>query len=123
MGNDCAASGMFFADSTKKLTMFFSNEMSRARRYMQKVTWNIEENDWIEMVSVSSLSDEDMRTNLNGAMVTACSIEICGFRLLDPKTVDSYSFEVDSLVGSVAALKCAPLFHDLENVLVLALVT
>ena len=59
---------------------------------MREVTWNIEENDWIQMVSVSTLGDEDKWTNLNGVIETVYGAEICDFRLLDPETVESYSF-------------------------------
>ena len=95
MGNNWGASRMCDIDSTKALATFFSKEMYSTRRFLQKVTWNIEKNDVIEMLSVSTVGDKYMET--------AYGTEICGFRLTDPETVDSYSFEFNSLLGSFPA--------------------
>ena len=101
MGEDWGA--QIARHSMNNLATFFSHDMRRTREFLQKVTWNIEENDGIETISVSTLGDEDIRTNLSGEMETAYGGEIYGFDLEDPKTVDSYSFEFDSLVGSYPA--------------------
>ena len=52
------------------------------------MTWNTEENDRMEMLSVSTLGDEERQTNLNGEMETAYGTKICNFHLMYPGTVE-----------------------------------
>ena len=89
----------------KALATFFSYEMRITRSSLQRVTWNIgeENDDEVELLSINGLGDIDGRTNLSGNMQTAYGCEIRGFRIDGTSTVDSYSFEFDGVVGSYPA--------------------
>ena len=103
MGNNWGASSFYRSGNKKRLSTFFSNEMYYTSKSLQKVAWKVEKNNGIEMVSVSTVGDKYMQTNLNGVTDTAYGTEMDDFYFEDPETVDSKPFEFDSLVVSYSS--------------------
>ena len=92
-------------EARKRLELFFSKEMNNARRVLQSVTWNkSEENENAQVISVKWLVNEFNGVDLSAETTTAYGNRITWYDLCGTETVDSYSFEVDSLASSYPAL-------------------
>ena len=91
-------------DARNKLELFFSIEMWGALNGLQFVTWNTDENkDSSEVVSIKCLGVDSDRVDLRGEMSTAYGSLFPDYYVDCTWSVDSYSFEVDSLVSSYPA--------------------
>ncbi len=85
------------------LAAFFSKEHNEMRETLQNVTWNVgASNDDTEVVSIAELENMD-QNDLSGETITAYGTPLCHYNLCNTSTVDSFSFEFDSLVGSYPA--------------------
>ena len=97
LGKDCSV----VYRPRKGLELFFSEEMYDTRLVLQRVTWkNSEENENSEVVSMAWLDNESNRVELSAETTTAYGSRINRYNMCHTWTVDSYSFEVDSLASS-----------------------
>ena len=88
-------------ESGEILEAFFSREMRDVRRILQRVEWDVNvENDVREFVGIYGLGDDDDMMKLTGEMSTAYGMQDTSYEVSDTSTVDAYSFEFNSLVGS-----------------------
>ena len=79
---------------------FFSKEMKNARSTLQHVEWDVNvENDRRELLGIRRIGSYG-KVNLTGEMTTAYGSHDINHDLSDISTVDAYSFEFESLVGS-----------------------
>lgn len=91
-------------EAVKKLAEFFENDMDVARSCLQSVTWDVGEGDGeIELLSINGIGDSCSRITLNCDTTTPYGSQIHCFWANNTSTVDCYSFEFDSLVGSYPA--------------------
>ena len=74
--------------------------MDGARRVLQSATWKkSEENENSEVTSVNVLGDEVNDVDLSAETTIAYGSSIYTYNVYDTGTVDSYSFEVESLTS------------------------
>ncbi len=86
--------------SGEVLESFFSKEMYRLRSILQKVEWDMNmENDGREFLAINATGSSDI-VQLTGEMSTAYGNRLARYDVEDTYTVDAYSFEFASLVGS-----------------------
>ncbi len=103
----CWSAGVLGFRSDKEygeiLKSFFSSEMGGIRLTLQKVEWNMNvEDDGLEFLRIYRLGGDKI-ARLNGEMSAPYGNLDTSFNVDDTSTVDAYSFEFESLVGSYPA--------------------
>lgn len=104
MGEHWNVQELVVGSAAKTLGTLFSSEMTDFRWILKQVTWNLsEKKGGVELLSIVELGDESGNANLKSDTETAYGCEIRNFGVSDTLTIDSYSFEFESLVGSYPA--------------------
>ncbi len=103
VGEDWSVGGFGFRtrkESSDVSKSFFSRDMHYVRRLLQEVEWNMSmENEGSEFLTIYYLGSDDI-VDLTGEMSTAYGSRLKQYDVEDTFTVDAFSFEFNSLVGS-----------------------
>ncbi len=103
MGNYWSVGESSVGNAGELLASFFSGNLTRARTFLQFVTWNVAgENVESELVSIEGTGKQYV-VDLSGETNTAYGSPLHRYDVMTTYTVESYSFEYDSLVGSYPA--------------------